>query len=130
MKKKASINASDVAGKTALFYACDRGKYSTIKWLLLRQADATLQSKDGTTPLMIAAKKGDIGMGSMLVRRKADVNAADVQGNTVLLTALRNRSSDFAKWLINTEETDRLVPNNDGQTPIECANENSLRTSP
>lgn len=82
----------DYEGRTAIYYACQRGKAELAK-LLLDRVDGSFDV-DGrgpeARPLIEAAKQGDVTMTQLLLERGPQLEFPDEQGKTPLYWAAKN----------------------------------------
>jgi len=79
-----SVNQTDVKGWTPLHYASLSGKPDAVKWLLAKNAKASIQAKDGKTPLHLAAISGAQQIVELLLNEKVPLDAVDHKGRTPL----------------------------------------------
>ena len=85
--KKWDLDATDIAGNTALLWAARKGHGDVVN-VLLEQEDLTpdTANKDGQTPLLWAAQYGHEGVVKMFLEREdISPNAANNDGQTPLL---------------------------------------------
>jgi uncharacterized protein len=54
----ATINEVDARGSTAMWWACDKGRSTTIRLLLRAGADATIPDHEGVSPMDLASSRG------------------------------------------------------------------------
>ena len=83
-------------GRTALHYACRRGKHEVVRLLLDHGCDLTLKEPDGRLPLHFAAAYGSREMVLELLGRGAEVDERDNYGCTAL--DLAEQSKNFATY--------------------------------
>ncbi|MGL5255051.1 MAG: ankyrin repeat domain-containing protein [Brevinema sp.] len=93
--KKDAINAQDIEGWTALFYAASVAENTAVLKLLIR-AGANINHKDrqGVSALMLAAERGNPRMVSVLLEAGADHTFVNRENNTALMLA--EKSLPFA----------------------------------
>lgn len=92
---KRSINAKNKGGQSALIYAADGYKDSTlrmVKVLLANGANATEADYAGETPLMRAARAGCVEIVQTLLNAGSSINAKDHQGLTALMYGAKDYS--------------------------------------
>ena len=83
-------------GRTALHYACRRGKHDVVRLLLDHGCDLSLKEPDGRLPLHFAAAYGSREMVLELLGRGAEVDERDNYGCTAL--DLAEQSKNFATY--------------------------------
>jgi serine/threonine protein kinase/ankyrin repeat protein len=84
---RASIEAHDARGLTALHRAIYSGKTDVVRVLLESGALVNKKTNDGKTPLFYAVEYGKVPSLELLIARHAQVDAPDAQGNTPLMIA-------------------------------------------
>ncbi|KAK6836360.1 hypothetical protein PG987_006855 [Apiospora arundinis] len=91
LDRGADINASDLDGKTALFWATIRGqnKISVISLLLDRGADINKEDYFSSTALHVASNTGRDVVVKLLLDRGANIDGKDGNGTTALHKASR-----------------------------------------
>lgn len=121
---KCDINAKDNKGRTALHYACEKGKKSIIEELLKYKEiiDVNIQDKNKSTPLHEFAKSShfDNNILEILLKSKCNPNIADNKGNTPLHFACLKENNLFVSTLIDLSsfEIDPNIINKKYQTPL------------
>jgi len=80
VKAKASVNAKNNCGNTALLSAIDTGVSELVRMLLDSGADVNIQNNLGSTPLHKTCERRDSKITSMLVLDGADPTIEDVMG--------------------------------------------------
>jgi len=85
-----NLNQQDKCGKTALYYAAERGHESIVRYLLeWKQIKIDLaEHETGATPLMIAAEFEHESVVKWLIDKGANLALKDQGGNTVLMPAI------------------------------------------
>jgi ankyrin repeat protein len=121
---KASVNAKDKKGRTALIYALSSSYDHTIVEALL-DAGASVNDVDenGKTPLMMAVERGSIATLKRLLSAHAAVNAKDKEGRTALMYVgadLADTALEFARALI-AAGADVNARDATGDTPLMIA---------
>ncbi len=101
LKQHASVNATDAAGETAVFWAAHWGDAEAVEVLTRAGAKVNAASRYGLTPLWEAAQRGDAVVVGKLLKAGADVNAANPQGETALLAAARAGNVDTVTLLVD-----------------------------
>jgi hypothetical protein len=97
--KGVDLNEKDRWRRTALMYACRRGRLEAMKLLLDKGADINAQNDFGWTGLMEASLWGRLAVVNVLVNRGADVNVKDNWGATALTLASSNGHTAVIKLL-------------------------------
>lgn len=87
LDKRATIDAQDNRGRTALYRAVAEGKTEAMRLLLTRKANPNHQAIDGSTPLLAAITFGRVGAMDLLLASGSDVDLPDAQGTTPLALA-------------------------------------------
>jgi ankyrin repeat protein len=100
VKGGADLNATDLIGKTALFWAAESGVLKCFRWLLDHGATPQAMSADGCTPLHSAAIGGNSEIVRSLLGGIVDLNKANVSGRTALGLAVLHRHIDVARTLL------------------------------
>jgi ankyrin repeat protein len=109
---KLDIDKRDFSGKTMLFYACEGGFVSCVKYLL--ENGAKIENKD-YQPLCQAALNYNPEIIRLLINSGADVNVKDFEQSTPLHWILRTSNDDeellsildlFSKSKLNLEAKD------------------------
>jgi ankyrin repeat protein len=112
MVDKLEIDKRDFSGKTMLFYACEGGFVSCVKYLL--ENGSKIENKD-YEPLCQASLNYNPEIIRLLVNSGADVNVKDFEQSTPLHWILRNSNDDdellsildlFSKSKLNLEAQD------------------------
>jgi ankyrin repeat protein len=112
LQQKASVNAPQIDGTTALHWAAQFGDLDAADLLIRAGANVSAKNRTGVTPLQLAAVDGNAAMVEKLIKAGADPNAPlTPEGDTVLMMAARNGKPAAIKMLIdngaaiNTRET-------------------------
>jgi len=96
------INAQDAHGKTAMHEACRWGHLEVVKYLVSKNADPKLTTKEGTTVLHLAALNGHDLLVEYLVKElKLNINAQDKFGDSPLMTASGSGKISTVRLLID-----------------------------
>ena len=121
--KEWDINATDVAGNTAISWAARKGHGAMVNMLLGRD-DVTPDTadRDGRTPLSWAARNGYEDIVRMFLER-VDVtpDSGDKDGRTPLSWAAGNRNGVIVKILLCREDVTPDTADKDGRTPLSWA---------
>mmetsp|Transcript_17381 Transcript_17381/g.27777 ORF Transcript_17381/g.27777 Transcript_17381/m.27777 type:complete len:176 (-) Transcript_17381:346-873(-) len=119
----------DEVGFTALIYAVENEKTSTVKMLLNKKAMINKTDSDGNTPLIYAAKNGDDRTAKLLLKSKADVNRSDKKyGDTPLICAINSTeiNLDLVKFLVDSG-AELEAKDKEGNTALDYAKETARR---
>ena len=81
----------DNEGRSALMFACIKGRKDSVELLINNGADRNLQNKFGQTALMIACKEGHTVCVQALINNGADTNLQDEEGNSALMIHRRRK---------------------------------------
>ncbi len=102
MSYNPDINFIDETGRTALYMACNKNSPDTVKLLLERGADVTVNAKNKDHIPMMSVVYDDktIGIAKLLIKYGADVNAFDGI-NSVLYNAVWYQSVEIVKLLLS-----------------------------
>lgn len=86
LRVKAQVSECDIRGRTALHFACEKGRLDVITAILAEDGDHCLNEEDDMecTPLRVAFENGHRQVCEVLLSRGADVNTKDIGGYTVL----------------------------------------------
>lgn len=98
---RASINAPQTDGTTALHWAVRKDDVATAETLITAGADVNAANRYGVTPMYLAAMNGDAAMLEKLLNAGAKVNAANPGGETALMTAARTGKIEAVKLLLD-----------------------------
>ena len=115
------LNATNVNGQTALFFAVANDYPSIVEKLLGLNADQCQQDSEGYTALMYAVFLGhDTCIEKLLDGNKAAINFKNSDGNTALMLAVDSGDPIIVKQLLDFG-ADSMIPNKRGQTPLDMA---------
>jgi serine/threonine protein kinase/ankyrin repeat protein len=84
---RASLEARDSRGRTALHRAASEGKTEVVRLLLDSGALLNTKANDGATPLLYAVQFGKMPVLELLIARHAQVDLAEASGSTPLIIA-------------------------------------------
>jgi uncharacterized protein len=98
---RASINAPQPDGTTALHWAVRHGDIDAARALLKAGADVKAANRYGVTPMALAAMNGNAAMVRLLLDGGADPNSANPGGETALMTAARTGSLEAVTLLLD-----------------------------
>jgi serine/threonine-protein kinase len=84
---RASLEARDSQGRTALHRATAEGKIDAVRLLADSGAIVNKKAKDGATPLFYAVQFGKLPILELLIAHHAQVDVPDNSGNTPLMIA-------------------------------------------
>jgi ankyrin repeat protein len=111
LKKKASVNAPQADGATAIEWAAYRDDLELADLLIAAGANPTIPNREGATAIQLAALHGSVAMLEKLLNAGANVNERGVNGETALMFAARNGSLPALNFLlkrgadVNAKET-------------------------
>ena len=97
----ADVNAADLIGTTALFWAAQSGALKSFRWLLDHGANPLVTAADGGTPLHSAAISGNTDIIHSLIEHRVDINKATVAGRTALGLAVIHKHLEAAQALLS-----------------------------
>jgi ankyrin repeat protein len=100
LKQKASINATEADGFTALHWAAQRNDVQLVELLLGAGANAKATTRYNITPLYLAAMNGNAAMIERLLNAGADANGIAEEGQTMLMTAALSGKADAVRLLL------------------------------
>ena len=115
--KKWDLDATDMAGNTAIMWAAKKGHGAIMKMLLEREGvTPNTMDKYDRTPLWWAAQCGYGDIVEMLLKRK-DVapDTPDNGGKTPLLMAVSKNHGEIVEMLLNREDVAPNTADEDGQ---------------
>ena len=118
LEQKASIEARDSYGETALMIAASQGLSRTVEMLISKGANVSTTSGDGSTPLHAAARNAEGNpevyghIIRMLLAKDANVNARNHKKQTPLDKAV-NRTDDKTIALLRSYGAVLFKPNKD-----------------
>ena len=115
---RANVNLQDGEGKTALFYAADRGHTEIVKLLLAKGAD--VKSAAGAKALMASACAGDLESVKAILAQGADINAQDKEGVTALMVAAEENRVEVVKLLLS-RGANASLKDVEGETALDYA---------
>ena len=94
------INARNLAGATALYFAAERGRVEVARRLIERGADVNLTGRSGISPVAAAAYAGSDAIVEMLLAHGADERAADETGKPPIVYAAARAKLDIVRRLL------------------------------
>ena len=117
ISKGANVDAQDDTGRTALFWAVDKGKQDSVIQLINAGAAVDNGDHNETTPLSWAARKNNTSVISTLLSAHAKLDLRDKHGRTPLSWAAGSGQESVVKQLIKAgAEID--AADNFGTTPL------------
>ena len=118
IRQRASINAAEPDGMTALHWAVRADDAEMAQLLIRAGANVNAANHYGITPLALAATNANASIVEVLLKAGADANAVGPDGETVLMSASRAGNPDAVRALIargaNVNATERWQ----GQTAL------------
>lgn len=116
-------------GTTALHLAVSKNHYEVVRFLVVDcKCSCRIKDRNDYTPLHRAASIGSIPIIKILVEYgKININAKDRYGWTSLHHALSEGHGDAAVLLYN-EGADPSIENSDGETPLQVAADDKVRS--
>lgn len=116
-----SVNARDVFGRTALWWAALKGDADSASTLLLHGADHNIADEIGAPPIHAAVQSGNIDVVKLLLQYKADATAVDSWGSTTLMLAIWHNDRSLLNLLcgngVDIEAREKCL----GQTALSFA---------
>lgn len=97
---RATTDAVDEAGRSALLLASEDGSLASVMTLLEAGADPNRRSLNGETPLGRAVIGAHARVAARLLEAGADVNALAANGQTPLIIAVRTGNTDTVEVLL------------------------------
>ena len=127
----ANVNAANVDGGTALFYASSNvpalhlagDRLLLVQALLAAGASVNAATRDGWTALIMASSNGHFPVVERLIAAGANVNAANVDGYTALMSASKHGHLHVVERLIAAGANVNAA-NVDGWTALMSASKN------
>ena len=87
------VNQRDAMGRTALFWAAQRGNTGIVSRLLMEGADPRIAEYRGSTPLHCGVTESSGQVVNALLHAGAEIDAKDHLGRTAVMEAIRCRES-------------------------------------
>jgi uncharacterized protein len=100
LARSAPINARNLAGATALYFAAETGHPSIVQRLIERGADVKLTGRSGISPIAAAAYAGNDEIVAALLARGADERTPDDTGKPPIIYAAAGARLDIVKRLL------------------------------
>lgn len=119
LKQGLDIDARDINGQSALFYAMDQD-VSLAKLLLDHGADPLLRDNNNNTTLFNAAGGSDVRVFRLLLEAGVDPNQANVAGSTPLHYASSKGNTEHVRLLLDAN-VDTAGINSEGISPLPAA---------
>jgi len=122
LDKGVNIDAHDMMGRTALWFASNGNREGVVALLLKRGANVDRSDKFDCTPFYVASDIQCLSIMELLHRAGADVNRQSGSGgHTALHVAAYHRNIRMLNMLLGDEKTDPDVVNLDNNTPLAIA---------
>jgi ankyrin repeat protein len=100
LAQKASVQATEADGSTALHWAAQRNDLQLVDLLLSAGADANASTRYNIPPLYLAALNGNVAIMERLLAAGADPHATTHEQQTLLMTAARSGNPDAVRLLL------------------------------
>src|SRR5215475_8197853 len=100
LARGAPINARNLAGGTALYFAAERDHVAVAQRLMERGADVNLTGRAGISPVAAAAYAGSDAIVEMLLAHGADARAPDETGKPPIVYAAARAKLEIVKRLL------------------------------
>ncbi|CAH1402683.1 unnamed protein product [Nezara viridula] len=107
--ERININYQDENNKTPLYLATESKWMDDIDWLLTKNADETIECRNGETVFHVAARNKDCNVLKYLLKTKPKSNAlkqTDNEGYTPLYRAIKSGCADCVQVLLATASED------------------------
>ncbi len=101
--EKQDLNLVDPLGRSAGWYAAEKGNVSLLGWLADNGADLAKADQNGVTSLHAAAQKGQGLAFRFLLNKSLKVNTGDKRGVTPLMLAASSGCMDCVKAALDTK---------------------------
>ncbi len=123
IKAKATLDAQNMNGETAVFVAIKNGNVKTAEALIKAGADLNIPDNEGKTPLMKAIKNEDLDCIKVLLNAKERIylNEKDKNSLTPLMAAVKTGNPKIVNEIIKTRLVDHSIRNNDDRTALMMA---------
>jgi ankyrin repeat protein len=112
LARGAPIDARDLNGATALYYAAERGHNVVVQRLVERGADIKLTGRSGVSPVAAAAYAGRDSIVTMLLAHGADGHGPDDTGKPPVVYAAASGRLDIVKQLLGSGDLNARYANN------------------
>ena len=111
-----------IGSRTLLMHACANPQATkSAAMLIMRGADARIESNDHQTALHFAARYGHIDAVRCLIRDSYLINRRDIRGRTALLVACTYRQYHAAMCLLRADHVDMFLSDFSLKTPLHAA---------
>ena len=127
VKYGADIDDVDNEGFAAVHYAADQGHLDVLKWLVQQGADLTQKSIDGGSILWVAAGAGQSEVFQYLISDcRMPIKQFASRQNNILHQAAFGGNRQIINICLKSG-IDINTPNDDGQTPLDLAQNDETR---
>ena len=110
-----------------LFYAVEKEKIDSLKYLIAKGADANARDMSGKTLLHTASLIGSLPVIEYLISSDAEINEVDINGHTPLHYACWYGHFDVVNFLVS-KSADINAKNSAGKTPLDLAKTVKIQT--
>ncbi len=124
--ERASPDAKDSNGRSAIYHAAAEGDEDMVKLLLLHKADVNAPDDDGMMPLTAALEKTYFNIAELLMKNgaKADIPAGDKKMcvlHSAINMDMKDGKAERVQFLLERGADANATPNAKGLTPYEQA---------
>ena len=132
----ANSNIKDNSGRSVLLYACEDNNVEFVKLLLLQSGrgldtescDLNIADINGFSALHVAMSHSSLLVAEVLISSsgQCSVDSSGPDGSTALYRCVEFGNEDAVRYLVKHGHADVTICNNDGMSPLQCAQENEL----
>ena len=114
------LNALDEEKYTPLHWACIRGYWEVVRYLVEQGADLNMQGGDGGTPLNWAVHHDNVSIAKLMIDKGAKLNIQNQWGMTELHTAIWRGNIHVVDYLLD-QGSDPMIKTKEGWTAMHYA---------